>query len=359
MMTKTASLISIAVVGAGRVAQHYKAILDSGVVSGYRMVGVFDVVAEKSDQLASHWNCPAYSSLEEMLISAKPDLVLVLTPSGLHYEHAKTALLAGCHVLVEKPMSLLLNHASDLNAIADIKQRMLCVAFQNRFNPAIQALKRALDASRFGKILTASVRLRWCRYQSYYEDEWHGTWAQDGGVISQQAIHHIDALNWLIGPVHSVSASMGNLMNELEAEDTLVAAVRFDSGAFGTVEATTAVRPDDFEASLSVIGENGKAVIGGIALNKVEAWDFVESQPSDEFISQEASVEVPNGYGLSHGPLLQEILNRIASGQTEAPVSGADGEATLQLIHALYKSVEDGRWTSLNDRPSHSKLGIT
>ena len=104
MMTKTASLISIAVVGAGRVAQHYKSIFDSGVVSGYRMVGVFDVVAEKSDQLASHWNCPAYSSLEEMLVSAKPDLVLVLTPSGLHYEHAKTALLAGCNVLVEKPM---------------------------------------------------------------------------------------------------------------------------------------------------------------------------------------------------------------------------------------------------------------
>ena len=110
--------------------------------------------------------------------------------------------------------------------------------------------------------------MRWCRLQDYYEDGWHGTWKYDGGVINQQAIHHVDALNWLLGPVDSLTATITNRLNNLEAEDTLVSIMKFENGALGTIEATTAARPEDFEASLSVVGENGMVLVGGIALNK-------------------------------------------------------------------------------------------
>ena len=174
---------------------------------------------------------------------------------------------------------------------------MLGVAFQNRLNPAILKLSEAVNNNRFGKITTGTIRLRWCREQEYYEDGWHGTWAQDGGVINQQAIHHVDALNWLLGPVDSVCATMGNRKNQLEAEDTMVAILRFASGAMGTIEATTAATKD-VEASLSIIGETGMAVVGGIALNKIEVWDFEKPVHGDEEAKQTHSQEVPSGYGL-------------------------------------------------------------
>ena len=149
---------------------------------------------------------------------------------------------------------------------------MLGVVYQNRLNPAIQFLKNELNKGVFGKIITASIRLRWARYQDYYEDEWHGTWKQDGGVINQQAIHHVDVMNWLCGPVTEVCATGGNLINNLEAEDTMVGIIKFKNGSFGTIEATTGLRPKDQEASISIVGDKAIATVGGIALNKIEKW---------------------------------------------------------------------------------------
>ena len=356
-VTGPISVIRIAIIGAGRVAQHYRKILDSGLVTGFQIVGICDTDSDAADGLASHWQCPAFESLLEMIEDIQPDLVLVLTPSGLHYSHARTALELGCHVLVEKPVTLIPIDARELMKLAQVKNRMLGVAFQNRLNPAVSCLRDALQKGRFGQITTATIRLRWCRYQDYYEDGWHGTWAQDGGVINQQAIHHVDALNWLMGPVEAACATMGNRLNRLEAEDTMVAVLRFASGALGTIEATTAARPCDIEASLSVVGEGGLAVIGGIALNKVETWQFVDPWVEDEDAPIRYSREVPNGYGLSHGPLLQTTLNRLREGSTIAPVSVEDCIATGELVHALYSSFEIGGWVKLADNPLSTKLG--
>ena len=199
------------------------------------------------------------------------------------------------------------DRAYELARLANEKKLMIGVAFQNRFNPAICCLRNAVQHKLFGRVISATIRLRLCRYQDYFEDGWHGTWSQDGGVINQQAIHHVDVLNWLIGPVDTVCATITNRLNKLEAEDTMVACLRFSDGALGTIEATTAARPRDFEASLSIVGENGMAQVGGIALNRIETWQFIKVEPEDDKIPERFSQEVPNGYGLSHGPMLSLI----------------------------------------------------
>jgi predicted dehydrogenase len=234
---------------------------------------------------------------------------------------------------------------------------MYGTAFQNRLNPAIIALEKALRQNRFGKIITATIRLRWCRYQGYYEDGWHGTWSQDGGVINQQAIHHVDALNWLLGPIESINATITNRLNDLEAEDTLVAIMKFENGALGTIEATTAARPEDFEASLSVVGEEGMVLIGGIALNKIETWKFVEYVSEDEFIPSQYSQEVETGYGISHGPLLQNIIDTLQSGEVNSLVPAEDAIDTARVVHALYRSDEEQCWVKLADNPVSNRLG--
>ena len=349
--------IKIGIIGAGRVAQHYKKLINSGEIKSFEIVGVCDISKEKREDLAYNWGCRNFEDLSEMINEVKPDLVLILTPSGFHYEHAKMALKLGCHVLVEKPITLLPFEARELIEIAQLNRLMLGVAFQNRLNPAVRCLKNAIDNGRFGKITTATVRLRWCRYQNYYDDGWHGTWAQDGGVINQQAIHHVDALNWLIGPVESVCAVKTKILNSLEAEDTLVAIIRFCNGALGTIEATTAARPIDIEASLSVVGEGGIASVGGIALNKVEDWIFVNELKDDKSVKEKFSPEVPNGYGLSHVSLLNETLKNLSQGSIIPPVPAADCIKTCELIHALYASTESNSWINLRDKPISNYLG--
>lgn len=352
-----ASTVRVAVIGCGRVAQHYRRILDSGVVSGWKMVGFSDVLVDRAEDFARHFDARAFTSHVDMLDQCRPDLVLVLTPSGQHYEQTRIVLDRGLNVLVEKPITMRPAEARELSELARAQGVMYGVAFQNRLNPAIRCLQRALAAQRFGKIVTATIRLRWCRQQAYYEDGWHGTWVQDGGVINQQAIHHVDALNWLLGPVDSVCAATANRLNRLEAEDTMVATVRFASGALGTIEATTAARPEDYEASLSVVGEKGLALIGGIALNKVETWRFVDPAPEDAEAAHQYSQEVPSGYGLSHGPLLQQIIDSLREGSTVAPISADEAIRTTELVHALYRSSETGAWVALADNPESEYLG--
>ena len=349
--------IRIAAIGCGRVAQHYKKILDSGVVSNWMMAGFHDVLSDRSENFAQHFNTKSYGSFESMLETAKPDLVLILTPSGLHYQHTKIAFDYGCHVLCEKPITMLPVQAEELEQIAYTKNLMYGTAFQNRLNPAIRALEKAINGDRFGKIITATIRLRWCRYQDYYEDGWHGTWSQDGGVINQQAIHHVDAINWLLGPIESINATITNRLNDLEAEDTLVAIMKFKNGALGTIEATTAARPEDFEASLSVVGEKGMVLVSGIALNKIEIWEFVEPIVEDKIIPEQYSQEVETGYGISHGPLLQGIIDTLQNNKIDTLVSAKDAINTARVVHALYKSDEDQCWVKLADNPVSNRLG--
>lgn len=350
---------TIAFIGCGRVAQHYVKILTQlDPVPGLKVVGCCDLVRSKAEEIAAPFGAAVFTDAAEMLAAVRPDMVAVLTFSGLHHQHARMALEVGCHVLVEKPIAMIPEHAYELIDLAAKRGLFYGVAFQNRYNPAIRKLREVVDSGRLGQITTATIRLRWCREQGYYEDGWHGTWAQDGGVINQQAIHHVDALNWICGPVERVCTATANRLNKLEAEDTLVAAVQFSTGALGTIEATTAARPEDFEASLSVVGEKGIVQLGGIALNRIDIWRFVDPQPGDDDVPRLHSQEVPTGYGLSHGPLLKDWMQRLEQGADEPPIPGAQAVKAVELVHALYASLETGGWQRLADAPRSRRLGI-
>ena len=350
-------MIKIGILGAGRVVTNRYVEVFRDEVEKARVIMVCDKVRERADDVGTLLGAKSVTEKEELFDSDGIDVVLVATESGKHYNHARAALRAGKHVIVEKPPALIPEEILENERFAKKNGLMYAVVFQNRLNPAMHILKTKYDEGRFGKLVLATIRLRWCRHQDYYEDGWHGTWKMDGGVINQQAIHHIDALQWVCGSVSDVCALQYNALNQLEAEDTTVASVRFKNGALGVIEATTAARPEDFEASISVVGEKGLAVIGGIALNKIETWRFVEERPEDKSVPEKYSQEVPTGYGLSHGPLLQEIVNRLKEGRIDPPITGGDSVPAVQLVHALYRSNEIHGWVRMDDNPLSERLG--
>ena len=343
--------------GCGRVAAHYVDVLTGALgedVEGIEIVGTCDVVAERAQDLAARLGGEATTDLTQALATLRPDLVVVMTPSGDHHRHARQVLEAGVHVLVEKPVTMRPDEADDLVALAAERGLHCGVAMQNRLNPAVMAVMAVREE--LGELVTASARLRWARFQDYYEDGWHGTWAMDGGVINQQALHHLDALQWICGPVEAVCAAGTRRANVLEAEDTLTAVLRFASGALGTIEATTAARPVDLEASLTLTAANGSVSIGGIALNRIVSWD-VEGHDEAEVVRRH-SREVRSGYGDRHVPILQTMVDAVA-GRAPAPaVTATDGAEVIRLIHALYRSVETGGWVRLADHPVSELLGV-
>ncbi len=350
-------MVSAILVGLGRVHSHYYSLINQGLIKGLDVVGLVDLDSKLVQKYSSKYHCPGFGSIAEAIDSLSPDLVVILTPSSLHYSQALLSLEQGCNVLVEKPLAMRVGQAEDLHRLASSKNLFLGVAFQNRFNPAILALKSCMDNDMLGTIVSASVRLRWCREQSYYEDDWHGRWISDGGVINQQAIHHIDAMQWILGPVDSVCATYTNRVNKLEAEDTLVGIVRFVNGALATIETTTAARPQDMEASLSVVGSTGYFSVGGIALNHVTGCSFVDRSVNTASLIDDNSVDVPTGYGLSHVQLLNAAVNTIANG-TKFIVDTASTIATTKLIHSLYASAETSQWVALCDNLESSLLGL-
>ena len=158
----------------------------------------------------------------------------------------------------------------------------LFVVKQNRLNPSIQLLRRAIDKGRFGRIYLANTTVRWSRPQEYYDAaDWRGTWEFDGGAMMNQASHYIDLMQWLIGPVESVMAQTATLARKIEVEDTGVALVKFRNGALGVIEVTMLTFPRNLEGSFTVLGEKGTVRVGGTAVNRIEAWQFADQDPDD------------------------------------------------------------------------------
>jgi len=350
--------IKTTIIGCGRVAEHYKKIIKKYKIKNLSVVGVCDLDKEKALKFSKFFKCNPYKNFKEMQYVEKPKLTLVLSPSGQHHMHSKHALENKINVLTEKPMTMLPKNINKLNKIAKKNKLMYGVVFQNRENLAIQALKKALEQNRFGKIVNISINIFWCRYQDYYNDGWHGTWKNDGGVLNQQAIHHVDVLNWLFGPIHSVFAKSTKRLNKLQAEDTIIVAFENVSGALGTIQATTAARPSDYEASIKVFGEKGYVQIGGIALNKILVWNFLSKRKSDKQIKQKNSEKVNTGYGNSHNIVLNETLKRLINNNPKALVSAKEAEDTCRLIHSIYNSCENKKLVLLNKKLLSNKLGL-
>ena len=350
-------MINIAIVGCGRIAKRHADLLGHGQIAGARLAAVCDIDAARADAFASRHRVPGFTSLRQMLAQPGIDAVSVLTPSGMHAEHAVLVARSKRHVIVEKPMALTVEDADAMIAAADESGVRLFVVKQNRFNVPVIKAREALEAGRFGKLVLGTVRVRWCRDQSYYnQDAWRGTWAQDGGVIANQASHHVDMLGWFMGPVESVHARSARALVNIEAEDTAVATLKFRNGALGIVEATGATRPNDLEGSLSVLGSGGAVEIGGFAVNKIRHWQFVHPSDDDPEVIERYSVNPPNVYGFGHQAYYEHVVACLSNG-TVALVDGHEGRASLELVAALYESMASGQEVTLPLTTRHSRLG--
>ena len=350
-------MLRFALVGCGRIATRHAELLAGGQIPNATLAAVCDVIPERAREFADKYKVPGYTDLHEMARAASVDVFSVLTPSGHHAEHVIALAGYGKHIVVEKPMALTLDDADEMIRVCDRNSVKLFVVKQNRFNVPVTKLREAVEAGRFGKLVMGTVRVRWCRTQAYYDQaSWRGTWALDGGVLSNQASHHVDLLEWMMGPVESVFAKATTALVNIEAEDTAVVVLRFRNGALGIIEATTAVRPVDLEGSLSILGEGGTVEIGGFAVNQMKTWRFVAPLPNDDLVMKEFSVNPPNVYGFGHQAYYDHVVQSITHGSQQL-VDGLEGRKSLELISAIYESVETGLEIPLRFSPKRCRLG--
>jgi UDP-N-acetyl-2-amino-2-deoxyglucuronate dehydrogenase len=349
--------LNFALVGCGRIAKRHAELLGHRQIGNARLVAVCDLKPERAQALGKQFGVPAYADMHEMMRAQRVDVVSVLTESGLHADHVVALAPYKAHIVVEKPMALTLRDADRMIAACDQAGVKLFVVKQNRFNVPVVKLREALEAGRFGKLVLGTVRVRWCRPQSYYDqDSWRGTWAMDGGVLSNQASHHIDMLEWMMGEVDTVHAMSATALVDIEAEDTAVVTLRFQSGALGVIEATTATRPRDLEGSISVLGEKGSVEIAGFAVNEMRVWNFAAPLPGDAEVMQKYSVNPPNVYGFGHQAYYEHVVDCIANNRKHL-VDGLEGRKSLELISAIYESIETGRAVQLRFNPNRCRLG--
>lgn len=352
-------MLGVALLGCGRIAKRHADLLSNGEIEGAKLVAVCDVRKERAKSFSQKYQVPYFIELNEMMqeCGGQIHIVAILTPSGLHAQNTLEVAPYQKHIVVEKPMALTLEDADKMIEVCRENGVRLFIVKQNRYNLPVQKLREALEAGRFGKLVMGSVRVRWCRDNNYYrQDSWRGTWEYDGGVFANQASHHIDLLEWMLGDVESVFAKSTTALSAIEAEDTGIAVLKFKNGALGVVEATTATRPKDLEGSISLLGEFGSVEIGGFAVNQMRHWSFVKPLPSDVEVVEKYSVNPPNVYGFGHREYYLHIIDCLKNG-TKALVDGEEGRKSLELIIAIYQSIENGKEVFLPVTSSQCKLG--
>jgi UDP-N-acetyl-2-amino-2-deoxyglucuronate dehydrogenase len=337
--------IRFALVGCGRISKnHIESLKKHGKEAEVVAVCDIDEAALEAAQAATR--SEAFSRYEDLLEKSDADVVVIATPSGLHAEQTLLAAKAGKHVITEKPMATRWQDGKRMVAACDAARVRLFVVKQNRRNATLQLLKRAIEQKRFGRIYMASINVFWNRPQEYYDAaKWRGTWEFDGGAFMNQASHYVDLLDWMIGPVESVQAYTATLERDIEVEDTGALALRWRSGALGTMSVTMLTYPKNLEGSITVIGERGTVRIGGLAVNEIQHWEFADKQPEDERV-REASYETTSVYGFGH-PLYYENVIKTLRGQSEPETDGREGLRSLELLVAIYISARDGRRVTL------------
>ena len=354
--------IRIALVGCGRISRnHIKAIAAHHERS--ELVAICDpqperlkhaqqLIAEAAVDYSCAANNPAqFSSLNQLLEEAQTkrtpvDLVVLATPSGLHPGQVIAAAEAGLHVCTEKPMATRWVDGVAMVKACDKAGVQLFVVKQNRFNSTLQLVRRQLQAGRFGKLAMVAVNVFWHRPQSYYnQDTWRGTWEFDGGALMNQASHYVDLLDWLVGPVESVSASIATISREIEVEDTAALQLRWCNGALGTMAVTMLTYPKNLEGSITLLGETGTVKIGGPAVNQIEHWAFADESPDDAEVEQ-ASYQTTSVYGFGHPPYYANMLDAL-QGKGKALCDGREGLRSLELLIGAYRSARDRRTVQL------------
>jgi len=349
--------LNVALIGCGRIAGHHCRSITAA--DGVTLAAVCDLADEKAGPYGEEFGVPHFINYHTMLTEVPDiDIVAVITPSGMHLEHGLDVMERyGKHVIMEKPAFMRPEQLQEAYGAAERLGLSIFPVFQNRYNKAVKRVKTALQDGELGDIRIMSVRVRWCRPQRYYDmAPWRGTFSHDGGALTNQGIHHVDLLRHLGAEVTRVNATMRTLGAEVEIEDTVVATMTFESGAVGVLEVTTAARPDDFEASLSIVGSKGLSQIGGIAVNELQVFtpDPDACAPnSEDFIGIGGHGAI---YGYGHGDMYRDIAAFFRDA-TPYPVSREDCLGTLKLLHAFYRSDEAGGWTDVDSTAQSTRLG--
>ncbi|MCA1319663.1 Gfo/Idh/MocA family oxidoreductase [Bacillus tianshenii] len=324
-------MIQFAIVGAGAIAPVYAGAIN--MHKDARLTAVCDKNPQTGEEFRKQHSIPTfYTDYKEMLQDPSIDVICICTPSGLHADMAIQAIEAGKHVIIEKPIALTMEDADRVIAAADKYKVKAAVAFQKRYNRPILKMREKLENGSFGKMMHATTSVRWYRDQSYYDqDPWRGTALMDGGALMNQSIHNIDLLRWMMGPVRRVSGFTATRRHTMEMEDTGVAVLEFESGALGVIEGSTAIYPTDLEASLSLFGTSGTAIVGGKYLDEIKSWHFLhEDKASSEYTGQEG-----------HYPIIDDMVQAFRDDRDPA-ISLQDGRNALEIILAIYESTKTG-----------------
>lgn len=328
-------------IGCGRIAPNH---IEAARNCGIDIVAICDIVTDRmietSKRSGFSENIRFYEDYMQMLAQEELELVAICTESGKHASIALDCIAAGCHVIIEKPIALSL---SDADAVIEAGRResvVVCACHQNRFNKSIIKIREAVEEGRFGRLLHGAAHIRWNRGKQYYDqDEWRGTWEQDGGVLMNQCIHNIDLLRWMMGDdIDEVFAFTDNLNHPyLETEDLGLALIKFSNGAYGLIEGTSNVYPSNLEETLYLFGEKGTVKAGGKSVNKIDEWRFGDGKDTAEEIKARYHENPPNVYGFGHTPLYEDVVQAINE-HREPYITGEDGRRALELVLAIYKS---------------------
>lgn len=353
-------MLRFAIIGCGRILhKHVEALANN--LEEAELVAVCDIVPEKMSKAVEEYyeyinenknrnsedgfleevattkeGVKQYTNYREMLEKEDIDVVSICTESGYHAKHAIDCLNSGKHVLVEKPMALSSADADEMIRLAKEKKLKLGVCHQNRFNPPIRKLRRAIEEGRFGKIINGTARILWNRNDDYYKQaSWRGTKALDGGTLMNQCIHNIDLLQWMMGSeVERIHAERDTFLRDIEMEDFGAILIRFKNGSIGIVEGSACVYPKNLEETLSIFGEKGTVVIGGLAVNEIKTWQFADERDYD---IEDESIQVDSVYGKGHTPLYKDFIDAI-NYDREPLISGEEGKKALEIILKAYES---------------------
>lgn len=335
-----------ALIGCGRIATNH---MKAAVNNQLEISAVCDVVPEHMEvllakhELQNDMSILRYTDYRSMIQEVKPDLVSIATESGIHAEIALFCIDHGVHVIIEKPMAMSISDANEIIRHSEEKHVKVSACHQNRFNIAVQEMRHALEAGRFGRLSHGSIHVRWNRNQGYYDQApWRGTWAQDGGALMNQCIHGIDLLRWTFGgEIEEVYGQTRQQFHDyLEAEDVGMAVVKFKNGAIATIEGTTNVYPKNLEETLYIFGEKGTVKIGGTSTNNIDVWDFADESELDTK-NKGLQEETSNVYGNGHTSLFADMIDAVQNDR-KPYVDAYAGRDALELVLAIYKSQKEG-----------------
>lgn len=336
-----------ALIGCGRISTNH---ITAAINNKLEIVAVCDIRPQKmEDVLAKHGlendeSIARYTDYKKMIEENELDLVSIATESGKHAEIALDMIDAGINVIIEKPMAMNMRDAEEIIRRSDEKGVKVSACHQNRFNVAVQEVRKALEAGRFGRLSHGSINVRWNRNKGYYDQApWRGTWAEDGGCLMNQCIHGIDLLRWMMGDeVEEVYGQTRQQFHDyLEAEDVGMAVIKFKNGAIGTVEGTTNVYPQNLEETLYIFGENGTVKVGGKSTNTIDVWNFRDETVEDEK-NKGLEEETSNVYGNGHTSLFADVMDAIKNDR-KPYVDAVAGRNALEMVLAIYKSQKEGR----------------